>query len=139
MDKNLAKNYNPKDFEDRIYKEWQDKGLFKSKIDKTKKSFSIVMPPPNITGQLHMGHALDDTLQDILTRWKRMDGYEALWIPGTDHASIATEVKVVDKINKETGKSKYEIGREEFLKYAWAWKEELCNRLVTAFIHGKSL
>ena len=101
MDKNLAKNYNPKDFEDRIYKEWQDKGLFKSKIDKTKKSFSIVMPPPNITGQLHMGHALDDTLQDILTRWKRMDGYEALWIPGTDHASIATEVKVVDKINRK--------------------------------------
>lgn len=130
MDKNLAKNYNPKDFEDRIYKEWQDKGLFKSKIDKTKKSFSIVMPPPNITGQLHMGHALDDTLQDILTRWKRMDGYEALWIPGTDHASIATEVKVVDKINKETGKSKYEIGREEFLKYAWTWKEEFGGKIV---------
>ena len=130
MDKNLAKNYNPKDFEDRIYKEWQDKGRFKSKIDKTKKSFSIVMPPPNITGQLHMGHALDDTLQDILTRWKRMDGYEALWIPGTDHASIATEVKVVDKINKETGKSKYEIGREEFLKYAWAWKEEFGGKIV---------
>ena len=130
MDKNLAKNYNPKDFEDRIYKEWQDKGFFKSKIDKTKKSFSIVMPPPNITGQLHMGHALDDTLQDILTRWKRMDGYEALWIPGTDHASIATEVKVVDKINKETGKSKYEIGREEFLKYAWAWKEEFGGKIV---------
>jgi len=130
MDKNLAKNYNPKDFEDRIYKEWQGKGLFKSKIAKTKKSFSIVMPPPNITGQLHMGHALDDTLQDILTRWKRMDGYEALWIPGTDHASIATEVKVVDKINKETGKSKYEIGREEFLKYAWAWKEEFGGKIV---------
>ncbi len=130
MDKNLAKNYNPKDFEDRIYKEWQDKGLFKSKIDKTKKSFSIVMPPPNITGQLHMGHALDDTLQDILTRWKRMDGYEALWIPGTDHASIATEVKVVDKIKKETGKSKYEIGREEFLEHAWAWKEEFGGKIV---------
>lgn len=130
MDKNLAKNYNPKDFEDRIYKEWQDKGLFKSKIDKTKKSFSIVMPPPNITGQLHMGHALDDTLQDILTRWKRMDGYEALWIPGTDHASIATEVKVVDKIKKETGKSKYEIDREEFLEHAWAWKEEFGGKIV---------
>lgn len=130
MDKNLAKNYNPKDFEDRIYKEWQDKGLFKSKIDKTKKPFSIVMPPPNITGQLHMGHALDDTLQDILTRWKRMDGYEALWIPGTDHASIATEVKVVDKIKKETGKSKYEIGREEFLEHAWAWKEEFGGKIV---------
>ncbi len=130
MDKNLPKNYDPKDFEDRIYKEWQDKGLFKSKIDKSKKSFSIVMPPPNITGQLHMGHALDDTLQDILTRWKRMDGYEALWIPGTDHASIATEVKVVDKIKKETGKSKYEAGREEFLRQAWAWKDEFGGKIV---------
>lgn len=130
MDKNLPKNYDPKDFEDRIYKEWQDKGLFKSKIDKSKKSFSIVMPPPNITGQLHMGHTLDDTLQDILTRWKRMDGYEALWIPGTDHASIATEVKVVDKIKKETGKSKYEAGREEFLRQAWAWKDEFGGKIV---------
>ena len=130
MDKNLPKNYDPKDFEDRIYKEWQDKGLFKSKIDKSKKSFSIVMPPPNITGQLHMGHALDDTLQDILTRWKRMDGYEALWIPGTDHASIATEVKVVDRIKKETGKSKYEAGREEFLRQAWAWKDEFGGKIV---------
>ena len=130
MDKNLPKNYDPKDFEDRIYKEWQDKGLFKSKIDKSKKSFSIVMPPPNITGQLHMGHALDDTLQDILTRWKRMDGYEALWIPGTDHASIATEVKVVDRIKKETGKSKYEAGREEFLRQAWAWKDGFGGKIV---------
>ena len=130
MDKNLPKNYDPKDFEDRIYKEWQDKGLFKSKIDKSKKSFSIVMPPPNITGQLHMGHALDDTLQDILTRWKRIDGYEALWIPGTDHASIATEVKVVDRIKKETGKSKYEAGREEFLRQAWAWKDEFGGKIV---------
>nr|WP_297575062.1 valine--tRNA ligase [uncultured Peptostreptococcus sp.] len=130
MDKNLPKNYDPKDFEDRIYKEWQDKGLFKSKIDKSKKSFSIVMPPPNITGQLHMGHALDDTLQDILTRWKRMDGYEALWIPGTDHASIATEVKVVDRIKKETGKSKYEFGRQEFLKEAWKWKDEFGGKIV---------
>lgn len=100
MERNLAKNYDPKDFEERIYQQWQDNGFFKSEVNKDKKPFTIVMPPPNITGQLHMGHALDDTLQDILIRWKRMDGYEALWIPGTDHASIATEVKVVDRIKK---------------------------------------
>ena len=106
---NLPKNYDPKDFESRIYQDWQDKGCFKSSVNRDKKPFTIVMPPPNITGQLHMGHALDDTLQDTLIRWKRMDGFESLWIPGTDHASIATEVKVVDRINKETGKSKYEL------------------------------
>ncbi|WP_101772398.1 valine--tRNA ligase [Peptostreptococcus faecalis] len=130
MRENLPKNYDPKEFEDRIYKEWVDKGCFKSKIDKNKKPFTIVMPPPNITGQLHMGHALDDTLQDILIRWKRMDGFEALWIPGTDHASIATEVKVVDQIKKETGKTKYEAGREEFLRRAWAWKDEFGGKIV---------
>ncbi|WAW15214.1 valine--tRNA ligase [Peptostreptococcus equinus] len=130
MENNLPKNYDPKEFEDRIYKEWMEKGCFKSNVDKNKESFTIVMPPPNITGQLHMGHALDDTLQDILTRWKRMDGYEALWIPGTDHASIATEVKVVDRIKKETGKTKYEVGREEFLRRAWEWKEEFGGKIV---------
>lgn len=127
---NLPKNYDPKDFESRIYKNWQDKGCFKSEVNKYKKPFTIVMPPPNITGQLHMGHALDDTLQDTLIRWKRMDGFEALWIPGTDHASIATEVKVVDRIKKETGKSKYEFGRQEFLKEAWKWKEEFGGKIV---------
>ena len=98
MEKNLAKNYNPKDFEDRIYQMWEEKGAFRAEVDPDKKPFAIVMPPPNITGQLHMGHALDQTLQDVLTRWKRMQGYSALWLPGSDHASIATEVKVVEKI-----------------------------------------
>lgn len=130
MSKNLAKNYNPKEFEERIYNTWEKNGCFKSNINKDKKSFTIVMPPPNITGQLHMGHALDDTLQDILIRWKRMDGFESLWIPGTDHASIATEVKVVDRIKQETGKTKYEVGREEFLRRAWEWKDEFGGKIV---------
>lgn len=130
MERNLPKNYDPKDFEDRLYQEWQDNDCFKSEVNKDKESFTIVMPPPNITGQLHMGHALDDTLQDILIRWKRMDGFEALWIPGTDHASIATEVKVVDRIKSETGKTKYEVGREEFLRRAWDWKDEFGGKIV---------
>ena len=127
---NLPKTYNPKDFEQRLYQEWMDKGYFKSSPNPDKKPFCIVLPPPNITGQLHMGHALDHTLQDVLIRWKRMDGYEALWQPGTDHASIATEVKVVEKIRKEEGKSKYELGREEFLKRAMDWKDEYGRVIV---------
>ncbi|WIF94231.1 valine--tRNA ligase [Caminicella sporogenes] len=130
MTKELATKYNPKEFEEKIYNEWMEKGYFRAEIDYDKEPFTIVLPPPNITGQLHMGHALDQTLQDILTRWKRMQGYCALWLPGTDHASIATEVKVVEKIYKEEGKTKEEIGREEFLKRAWAWKEEYGNRIV---------
>lgn len=128
--KNLPKNYDPKDFEERLYNKWQNEGYFKSEVNKDKKPFTIIMPPPNITGQLHMGHALDDTLQDILIRWKRMDGFEALWVPGTDHASIATEVKVVDRIKKETGLNKYEFGRENFLEEAWKWKEEFGGKIV---------
>ena len=128
--KNLSKTYDPKDFEKRLYDEWLDKGYFKSSPNPDKKPFCIVLPPPNITGQLHMGHALDHTLQDVLIRWKRMDGYEALWQPGTDHASIATEVKVVEKIRKEEGKSKYELGREEFLKRAMDWKDEYGRVIV---------
>lgn len=124
MGKNLAKTYNPKEFEDKIYKEWEEKGAFRAKIDKNKKPYTIVMPPPNITGKLHMGHALDQTLQDVLIRYKRMQGYSALWLPGSDHASIATELKVCEKIRNDEGKSKEELGREEFLKRAWAWKEE---------------
>lgn len=127
---NLSKTYNPKDFEARLYKKWMAEGYFKSKPNPDKKPFTIMMPPPNITGQLHMGHALDHTLQDILIRWKRMDGYEAFWLPGTDHASIATEVKVVERIKKEEGKTKYEIGREEFLKRAWAWRDEFGGKIV---------
>ncbi|QIB68913.1 valine--tRNA ligase [Aminipila butyrica] len=130
MEKNLAKTYDPKDFEDRIYQEWEEKRAFHAEVDPNKKPFTIVMPPPNITGQLHMGHALDQTLQDVLTRWKRMQGYSSLWLPGSDHASIATEVKVVDKIRKEEGKEKEELGREEFLRRAWAWKEEYGGRIT---------
>lgn len=130
MEKNLAKTYDPKDFEDRIYKTWEEKGLFKAEVDRSKKPYTIVMPPPNITGQLHMGHALDQTLQDVLTRWKRMQGYSALWLPGSDHASIATEVKVVDSIREKEGLEKEDLGREEFLKRAWAWKEEYGGRIT---------
>ena len=127
---NLEKKYTPKDFEEKIYKKWEDGGYFKCKVTDTDKVYSIVLPPPNITGQLHMGHALDHTLQDILIRFKRMQGYDTLWQPGTDHASIATEVKVVEKIKKEEGKTKEEIGREEFLKRAWDWKEEFGGKIV---------
>ena len=115
MGKNLSKTYSPKEFEERIYKMWEESGSFHAEIDEKKKPFTIVMPPPNITGQLHMGHALDQTLQDVLTRWKRMQGYSALWLPGSDHASIATEVKVVEKIRSEEGLEKEDIGREEYL------------------------
>ena len=130
MEKNLAKNYDPKDFEERIYNMWEENGCFRAEVDKDKKPFTIVMPPPNITGQLHMGHALDQTLQDVLTRWKRMQGYSALWLPGSDHASIATEVKVVNKIREEEGLEKEDLGREEFLRRAWAWKEEYGGRIT---------
>ena len=120
MLENLPKTYNPKDFEDRLYSYWNDNGYFRAEVDHTKKPFTIMMPPPNVTGSLHMGHALGSTLQDILTRWKRMEGYSALWLPGTDHASISTEVRVVDKIRSE-GKSKESLGREGFLAEAWEW------------------
>ena len=128
--KNLSKTYDPKDFEKRLYDEWLEKGYFKSSPNPDKKPFCIVLPPPNITGQLHMGHALDHTLQDVLIRWKRMDGYEALWQPGTDHASIATEVKVVERIKEQEGKTKYELGREEFLKRAMDWRNEFGRKIV---------
>ena len=111
MEKNLAKTYDPKDFEDRIYEMWESNGAFHAEVDPDKKPFTIVMPPPNITGQLHMGHALDQTLQDVLTRFKRLQGYSALWLPGSDHASIATEVKVVDRIRKEEGLEKEDLKR----------------------------
>ncbi|MGI5988805.1 MAG: valine--tRNA ligase [Lachnospiraceae bacterium] len=123
MGKQLDKTYDPAAIEGRLYQKWLDKKYFHAKVDKSKKPFSIVMPPPNITGKLHMGHALDNTMQDILIRFKRMQGYEALWVPGTDHASISTEVKVTNAL-KEKGIDKHEIGREEFLKHVWAWKKE---------------
>ncbi|KAB3529874.1 valine--tRNA ligase [Alkaliphilus serpentinus] len=130
MINNLSITYDPKDFEDRIYHSWEEKGYFRPKVDPNKKPYSIVLPPPNITGQLHMGHALDHTLQDVLIRWKRMQGYETLWQPGTDHASIATEVKVVEKIKEEEGLTKQDVGREGFLQRAWKWKEEYGGRIV---------
>jgi len=129
MKKELAKSYQPKNFEDRIYQMWNDAGCFTPKIDAEKSPFTIVIPPPNITGQLHMGHALDETLQDILIRWKRMCGYSTLWLPGTDHASIATEAKIVEAMRKE-GIQKEDIGRDAFLKCAWDWKKQYSGRIV---------
>ena len=129
MSKELEKTYNPKDLEDRLYAKWEENKYFHAEVDRSKKPFTIVMPPPNITGQLHMGHALDNTMQDILIRWKRMQGYSALWQPGTDHAAIATEVKVIEKLKSE-GIEKSDLTREEFLKHAWNWREEYGSRIV---------
>ncbi len=120
MIENLPKTYNPKDFEDRLYEFWKEKEYFIANVDKNKKPYTIMMPPPNVTGNLHMGHALNNTIQDILIRWKRMEGYEALWLPGTDHASISTEAKVVEKIRSE-GRTKEKLGRENFIQEAWDW------------------
>ena len=127
--KQLEKMYNPKEFEDRIYQNWEEKGYFTPQIDENKTPYSIVMPPPNITGQLHMGHAVDNTLQDILIRWKRMQGYCTLWVPGTDHASIATEAKIVEAMREE-GLSKDDVGRDGFLERAWDWKKQYGGRIV---------
>ena len=130
MKKELEKTYNPRDIEDRLYQKWEEKKYFHAEVDKTKKPFTIVIPPPNITGKLHMGHAFDQTLQDILIRWKRMQGYNALWQPGTDHASIATEVKITDELKKQ-GIDKREMGREKFLEKAWEWKKEYGGTIVS--------
>ena len=130
MAKELEKNYNPSEIEGRLYQKWLDNKYFHAEVNRDKKPFTIVMPPPNITGQLHMGHALDNTLQDILIRFKRMQGYEALWVPGTDHASIATEAKIVEAMRKE-GVTKEELGRDAFLKRAWDWKAEYGGRIVS--------
>lgn len=129
MPKELEKNYNPSEIEDRIYKNWLDRKYFHAEVDRSKKPFTIVMPPPNITGQLHMGHALDNTMQDILIRYKRMQGYNALWQPGTDHAAIATEVKIIESL-KEKGIDKEDLGREGFLEKAWEWKDEYGGRII---------
>ena len=129
MEQNLAKTYNPKEFEDRIYEMWEKEGAFKAERDPEKEPFTIMMPPPNITGQLHMGHALDHTRQDVLTRWKRLNGYATLWLPGSDHASIATEVKVVEQLRSE-GIEKDDLGREKFLERVWDWKKEYGGRIT---------
>jgi len=124
MKKELDKHYNPAEVEERLYKFWQDSGYFRAEVDKSKKPYTIVIPPPNVTGQLHMGHALDQTIQDILIRAKRMQGYATLWQPGTDHAGIATQVKVEEVLRKEEGLSKHDLGREKFLERVWEWKEK---------------
>jgi len=129
MAKELEKNYNPEDIEERLYQKWESAGYFHAEVDRSKKPFTIVMPPPNITGQLHMGHALDNTMQDILIRMKRMQGYNALWQPGTDHAAISTEVKIINAL-REQGIEKTDLGREGFLKRAWEWREEYGGRIV---------
>ena len=129
MRKELPKVYDPRQVEPRIYQMWMDGGCFKAEPNPDKKPFSIVMPPPNVTGQLHMGHAMDATLQDILIRFKRMQGYEALWLPGTDHAGIATQIKVEENLRQE-GLTRYDLGREKFLERVWAWKEKYGNRIV---------
>ena len=126
----MQSKYNPKEFEDRIYENWLAKKSFSANVNPDKKPYTIVLPPPNITGQLHMGHALDQTLQDVLIRWKRLQGYEALWLPGTDHASIATEVKVLKSIEEKEGLTKDELGRDEFLKRAWQWRDEYGRIIV---------
>ena len=130
MNRELPKVYEPQQVESRIYQMWEDHDCFKGVEDSKKKPFSIVMPPPNVTGQLHMGHALDCTLQDILTRFKRMQGYAALWVPGTDHAGIATQIKVEEELRVKEGKTRYDLGREKFLERVWKWKEEYGNRIV---------
>ncbi len=130
MRKELAKNYNPAEFEDRIYGDWCEKGYFKPDEDEKKPAFSIVIPPPNVTGQLHMGHALDETLQDILVRTKRMQGYSTLWVPGTDHAGIATQIKVEERLRVDEGLSRYDLGRERFLERVWAWKDSYEERIT---------
>ena len=130
MKKELSKTYDPGQIEDRLYKKWEEKKYFHAEVDHSKQPFTIVIPPPNITGQLHMGHALDETMQDIIIRFKRMQGYNALWQPGTDHASIATEVKVINAL-KEQGITKADLGREGFLKKCWEWREEYGHRIVT--------
>ena len=127
--KELAKTYDPGEVEDRIYDFWMKGGYFHAEVNPDKKPYTIVIPPPNITGQLHMGHALDETFQDILIRWRRMQGYEALWLPGTDHAAIATEAKIVAAMAEE-GVTKEDLGRDGFMERAWAWKEKYGGRIV---------
>jgi len=130
MAKELAKQYNPSEVEDRIYKDWVDNNYFGASPDESKEPFTVVIPPPNVTGQLHMGHALDETLQDILVRYKRMAGYNALWVPGTDHAGIATQIKVEEALRNEEGLTRYDLGRDKFLERVWDWKNKFGDRII---------
>ncbi len=131
MKKELAKQYSPAELEDRLYSFWNDKGYFTPSVDDGKPAFTIVIPPPNVTGQLHMGHALDETLQDVLIRYKRMQGYSALWLPGTDHAGIATQIKVEEQLRKNEGITRYDLGREKFLERVWDWKNQYGSRIIS--------
>ena len=126
----LPKTYSPAEFEDRIYQNWCEKGYFTPDPTSTAPSFSVVIPPPNVTGQLHMGHALDETLQDILVRYKRMQGFNTLWVPGTDHAGIATQIKVEENLRVNEGLTRYDLGREKFLERVWDWKHQYGNRII---------
>lgn len=128
--KSMDKTYDPQQVEDRLYNEWMEKGYFRAEVDENKEPFTIVIPPPNVTGQLHMGHALDETLQDILIRWKRMQGYSTLWLPGTDHAGIATQIKVEEMLRKEEGITRHDLGREKFLERVWDWKHTYGSRII---------
>ena len=130
MSKELAKTYSPAEIEDRLYSFWNENGYFKPTEDKDAKPFSIVIPPPNVTGKLHMGHALNNTLQDIIVRTKRMQGYSTLWIPGTDHAGIATQIKVEENLRLEKGLTRHDIGREKFLELVWDWKAQYGSRII---------
>ena len=130
MARELPKVYEPQQVESRIYDMWQNGGYFHAEVDHSKKPFTIVMPPPNVTGQLHMGHAMDATLQDTLIRFKRMQGYNALWLPGVDHAGIATQIKVEEELRVKEGLTRYDLGREKFLERVWAWKHQYGNRIV---------
>ena len=129
MAQEMPKSYDHSTVEARLYEHWERSGYFHAQVNPNKPPYCIVIPPPNVTGQLHMGHALDETFQDVLIRYKRMSGYEALWLPGTDHASIATEVKVVERLAKE-GYTKEELGREKFLEHAWEWKREYGGKII---------
>ncbi len=128
--RNIAKTYDPSGVEERLYNEWCEKGYFTAEPSSDKKPYTIVIPPPNVTGQLHMGHALDETLQDILIRYKRMQGYAALWVPGTDHAGIATQIKVEEELRVKEGKTRYDLGREKFLERVWEWKNLYGGRII---------
>ena len=123
--------YDPHECEERLYRYWEESGFFNAEVNHDKKPFTIVIPPPNVTGQLHMGHAFDETIQDTLIRFKRMQGFEALWLPGTDHAGIATQIKVEEALRKEEGLTRYDLGREEFIKRVWDWKDRFGSRILS--------
>lgn len=135
----LPKVYDPSAVEEPLYRFWEENGFFHAEPDETKKPFTIVIPPPNVTGQLHMGHAFDETLQDILIRFKRMQGYSALWMPGTDHAGIATQIKVEESLRVNEKLTRYDLGREKFLERVWDWKNQYGNRIISQLKDRKSV